>query len=178
MLFVAFNPDQGFFRSLFSPWGTGLEIYHRNLGAPSTPRSCFCGLGGIEPLIHSPLCGLSRHRSGGRRGFQPPHKANTINAGSAPEGLFTSAAIYAPALQRIIFHCRILLRDAGLSRFSLHVAQPVRQVAPLPGGISTALYFRTVKSGVFDSPALPKMYCCGTVDVTQLQAERSVFFTP
>jgi hypothetical protein len=21
MLFVAFNPDQGFFRSLFSPWG-------------------------------------------------------------------------------------------------------------------------------------------------------------
>jgi hypothetical protein len=31
MLFVAFNPDQGFFRSLFSPWGTGFEILHRRL---------------------------------------------------------------------------------------------------------------------------------------------------
>jgi hypothetical protein len=64
----------------FSPWGM---YFHTRRGAPSTPRLCFCGLGGTEP----PIVATSRHQYGGSRGFQPPHKANKSTSGFSPGGM-------------------------------------------------------------------------------------------
>jgi hypothetical protein len=57
--------------------------FHTRRGAPSTPRLCFCGLGGTEP----PIVATPRHQYGGSRGFQPPHKANKSTSGFSPGGM-------------------------------------------------------------------------------------------
>ena len=60
------------------------------LGAPSTPRLCFCGLGGIEQPMQGPFrtpTAITPQGEGpeGGGGFQPPHKVSESTRALAPE---------------------------------------------------------------------------------------------
>ena len=89
------------------------------LSPPRADTECRQGLGtrDIAVFHKSALCqgttsqAAEKLWSGGRRGFQPPHKANRINGALAPEGRFSPIS---PEISSFSAACSVVPKRTGL----------------------------------------------------------------